>query len=454
MSGSSQQQQPESWEWHGWGTSLCWFANAIGDDADKTSTVCQLLFDELGLSIARYNIGGSRGDEGGYRTGGAVPCCKASPAASGIDLSIDERQLAVLRAARKVAGGDRLRVEAFVNSPPYYWTASGSSKGHHRPLRDNLRREHVADFAAFTADVLDALAAREGIACAAVTPFNEPLSPMWVNTPGNQQEGCYVSLRTADAVSHELGTVMAHRLQQRGTVLSGHEENNVFDALLRWVFSRRRPQRVALHTYTLRNFRPHSFLARVAAAWQDNDLWRRALRRLTRGRELVVSEYAQSGHAGFAQHVLRDLRTLRPSAWMYWQAVEDEGSDWGLLHTALSGNNPAVTRDPKFHLLRIFVSHLRPGMRMFVPADSNAIAACDPDTRRLTKVLLTTKHAKTVAGPCSLTVCSLETPGDGTSTLRIADGDIASLPLHSLVGIVYADVGRLNSLQKNSWNRA
>ncbi len=415
----------DSWAWYGWGTSLCWFADAIGDDADKTAAVCQELFRELGLNIVRYNIGGSPPTGAvGYRTGGAVPCCKTED--GGIDLRLDRRQLNVLRAARAVAPG--LRVEAFVNSPPYFWTASGSSKGHGRRLRDNLRPDRVGDFAGFVADVVSELRQREGIDCAAVSPFNEPLSPMWVH-PSNQQEGCYFSRGTADAV--------VRALRQRGGVpqVSVHEENSVLDALWRRCTSRQRGDRVAVHTYTVRNFRPAGLLSRVVAAFQDNAALRWALRRLTRGGELVVSEYAQSGHAGFAEHVLRDLRTLRPSAWMYWQGVEDAGSDWGLLHTPLVGATGGLPplRDGKYYILRLFVRHLSAGMRMF--AHEDGIAAWDPATGLMNHVFIT--HRETdVFGPCAVSTCPLAEPWRASEqAARVAEDDRVALPAGTLVGV-------------------
>jgi hypothetical protein len=53
--------------------------------------------------------------------------------------------------------------------------------------------------------------------------------------------------------------------------------------------------------------------------------------------KLWVSEFGTGGSAAdLGLHVLRDLVTLRPSAWVYWQAVEDEGSPWGLMTGPIS----------------------------------------------------------------------------------------------------------------------
>lgn len=42
--------------WEGWGTSLAWFAHALGHDPGTRDLVCQLLFSKehgLGLNIVR-----------------------------------------------------------------------------------------------------------------------------------------------------------------------------------------------------------------------------------------------------------------------------------------------------------------------------------------------------------------------------------------------------------------
>ena len=53
--------------------------------------------------------------------------------------------------------------------------------------------------------------------------------------------------------------------------------------------------------------------------------------------KLWVSEFGTGGSAAdLGLHVLKDLVTLKPTAWVYWQAVEDEGSPWGLMTGPIS----------------------------------------------------------------------------------------------------------------------
>jgi hypothetical protein len=129
--------------WEGWGTSLAWFANVIGHHPALTQHICQLLFDPslgLGLNIVRYNIGGGNVQEHveQFRVGGCVPCHRSAPGAP-VDPAADAAQTAVLLAARSL-GADTF--EAFANSPPFYLTVSGNSRGHARPLCNNLPLQH------------------------------------------------------------------------------------------------------------------------------------------------------------------------------------------------------------------------------------------------------------------------------------------------------------------------
>jgi hypothetical protein len=92
--------------------------------------------------------------------------------------------------------------------------------------------------------------------------------------------------------------------------------------------------RVNTHTYN-----SGVFFSKLRAAplkpFQDNALARSRLRRLLHkwgDVPLWVSEFGTGrGALQLARHIVKDLATLLPSAWVYWQAVEDLGAGWGLL---------------------------------------------------------------------------------------------------------------------------
>lgn len=73
---------------------------------------------------ARYNIGGANQEHvQQYRPGAAVPCFVQPDGSYCWD--VDAGQVAMLLGAAQL-GADLF--EAFVNSPPWHWTASGSSR--------------------------------------------------------------------------------------------------------------------------------------------------------------------------------------------------------------------------------------------------------------------------------------------------------------------------------------
>uniref|UniRef100_A0A383WIJ3 Endo-beta-1,6-galactanase-like domain-containing protein n=1 Tax=Tetradesmus obliquus TaxID=3088 RepID=A0A383WIJ3_TETOB len=320
--------------WEGWGTSL-----ASGNDQALLQQLCTLLFSRdasqgLGMNIVRYNIGGADPAAAAeYRTGAAVPCLRRPDGS--YDWGADAAQVAVLLEAVRL-GADI--VEAFVNSPPYFWTVSGSSRGHKQPLRSNLQKQHIQDFAVFCADVLQHFDSKHGIRMQSLSPFNEPASPAWCLQLNNKQEGCYFSKPR----SHKVLRALAQQPALQGTQLIAFEQFCCHDTLSDL---RRMPKdlwpslhRVNTHTYTSKHFFQHPL--KLLLLWQDNTrLWRPLLRRQLQrhgSKPLWVSEFGTGrGPLALAKQIVKDLATLRPTAWVYWQAVEGMGANWGLLEAPL-----------------------------------------------------------------------------------------------------------------------
>lgn len=102
--------------------------------------------------------------------------------------------------------------------------------------------------------------------------------------------------------------------------------------------------RINLHTYTSKHFLPS--VVKPYVVWQDNALWRRSVRKLAQKhrKKIWVSEFGSGrGAIAVAMQVIRDIAQLRPSAWVYWQAVEAPGVGWGLLEVPLEGHADAAT---------------------------------------------------------------------------------------------------------------
>lgn len=86
---------------------------------------------------------------------------------------------------------------------------------------------------------------------------------------------------------------------------------------------------------------------------------------------------------GVARHLTLDLNELQPSAWCYWQAVEEpEGGAWGLLHIPFryQGSRIAVQLKKQYFALMHFSRWIRPNYRILVhdSVSSFLVVAIDP----------------------------------------------------------------------------
>ena len=61
-----------------------------------------------------------------------------------------------------------------------------------------------------------------------------------------------------------------------------------------------------------------------------------------------------------ARHIFRDLETLQPTAWVYWQAVENLGSNWGLLQVDFNDPNVIIIKK-QYYILKHFTRTLKEG---------------------------------------------------------------------------------------------
>lgn len=221
----------------GWGTSLCWWANAAGgwtmrgeSGKEKREELIKLFFSEEGLdlNIVRYNIGG--GDNPNekrhmfhYR---GMPCFKAAPDVE-LDKNADWRQLWILKRAHETRKGD-LITEVFVNSPPWWMTKSLCSAGNFKACDENLDRSRYGDFIGYCADVLEYLRDDLGINADYFVPMNEAASDYWAK--GQRQEGNKVNPGESQS---KMLTAAYEELRRRklSTDITGTDETNPTIAL-------------------------------------------------------------------------------------------------------------------------------------------------------------------------------------------------------------------------------
>lgn len=367
----------------GWGTSLAWWGHVLGQWKDKTkrNEVMDLVFDAdkgLGLNIIRYNIGGGENptiQPNTLRPGGDVPGFQ--PEKGHWDWNADEGQRAVLLAAFKRGA---TIAEAFSNSPPYWMTKSGSATGA-ADGGNNLKDDYYDDFADYLTEVVKHYKEEYGIEFRTLNPLNEPISNWWKK--GNIQEGAHFTLdKQMEIIKKTALSLQAKGLT--GTTVSAPDENSVNETL------------EMIHGYdqdtlnSISQINTHSYNGSQLAELRDLAK--------EKSKKLWMSEYGTGGsepHSHddisstmeLAQRVIFDLRLMQPSAWVYWQAVEDEGAlnNWGFIHSDFKqGESYEITK--QYYAMANFSKFIRPGSRIIVTDDGYSVAAYDVAKKQLTIV--------------------------------------------------------------------
>jgi len=238
----------------GWGTSLSWWAETMGQPGQQHyQQVLDMLFGDGGLrlNIARFNVGGGEhnahddpNEKGGHgdphyqprlhgnahaHPGAEMPAFwREVPRGEHVnthdllylgadkdgnhymfDPQADYYQTKVLADANRLIqhqrGEDgaldvRPLYEAFANSAPDWMTRDDTVTGGPTGL-DNLDPAHYKDYARYLMDFI-VLARKEGFAFSSLEAFNEPDAPWW--TINGSQEGMHVDPDARAAVLDDL----------------------------------------------------------------------------------------------------------------------------------------------------------------------------------------------------------------------------------------------------------
>lgn len=357
----------------GWGTSLCWFANAVGRWPEPhRSAIADALFSPggLGLTFVRYNIGGGENPKHAH-----MPWFRQmegfSPAQGVWNWSADPGQRWMLAAARARGA---TRVEAFSNAPPHWMTLSGCVSGHTDPNHDNLDPRHEAAFVDYLVQVVARFRTEWGVPFDTIDPMNEPYTDYW--RASGRQEGCHFDRASQARLIQRLRTALdEHGLKD--VRISAADETNYDRTIETWksydAATRACVAVINAHAYAT---------ARRAEL--------RALARET-GRPLVMSEVDDGGgsphdHTAIgpalflAGQIIDDLRDLQPLRWTFWQAVEDESGmvdancNWGLIHADLVGQMHSWTPTKKYFAMAQFTKLIRPGATWATCDDPQSIA--------------------------------------------------------------------------------
>jgi galactan endo-1,6-beta-galactosidase len=393
-----------SGRWQGWGSSLAWWARAIGGtgNADYYADLIYTTdlnhgYPGLGLNIVRYNVGGggmnqpseNKGtklqwqmDIHGYWTNPE----SADPSSASWNWALDSNQRTMMLKAQ--ARGANV-FEMFSDSPMWWMNSNHSTAGSDSG-GDCLDPANYNRFSTYLATVARYSAQHWGVKFASVEPFNEP-SATWWKYPV-RQEGCHFDVGTQTKIVRSLRTALDER--HLTTVAVAASDENDFDvALSTWnsfdATTRRSVGKLNAHGY-----------------YQGTESYRgpnrSGLRDAVGDKRLWQSEYGDGDGSGYtmANSIVQDIRSLRPSAWIYWQPVEPDvkASGWGLLNanyvdTGDSRKPDAITRlvrvNRKFFVYGQFTRYLRPGFQLIGVSAATSIAAYDSTSEKLVLIAVT-----------------------------------------------------------------
>lgn len=448
-------------EFEGWGTSLCWWANRIGYNAKLTDEAANAFFGDNGLemNIGRYNVGGGDNvgteDDGSeywhkahiVRSDSAVPgyatdVTKIDTSKKTIeeykseftrvdeecgyawnyDWNADKNQMNVLIAAAKASGEDFI-AEAFSNSPPYFMTESGCSSGNTNSSVDNLRKDSYNAFAAYMSDVIVHWAKEGVIDFQSTTPMNEPDTNYW-GANSNKQEGCHF-----DPGRSQSEIIVAFAKELRAQIAASDNDN--VKALENIIFSASDETSIdsAITNYGSLSNAAKNVVTRIDTHTYSGSK-REELRKTAEaaGENLWMSEvdgaYTAGTDAGemtaalgLAQRIMTDLKGLKSSAWILWNAIDmhsdsttkttlwsNSNNDfasmddlyaavnlnagyWGIAYADHDNSKIAYTK--KYDAFGQFSKYIKPGYAI-IGSDGNTLAAYDPNEGKVVIVAINT----------------------------------------------------------------
>jgi O-glycosyl hydrolase len=384
----------DAYRFQGWGTSLAWWANVVGGwSTPNRERIETELFappdghaNRLGLSVVRYNVGASSTTGNPpvaagmpncvpFRAGAAVPTVVPGPGQPA-DLALDANQVRVLTEARRRIGSSAV-LEAFANSPPWWLTDNQCPQGARTPFTDNLSSAHDGDYAEYLAQVLAAFAAR-GIRFQTVDAFNEPEAP-WGTCATACQEGAHFdpfSGHQSQVLLQLCASLRARGLSTGISAPDGFQPDFTLGQANLWT-----PAAAACVAQL--NTHMYSLVGTDLVPYQGSQRHVLAAYAAATSRRLWMSEVGTGGPAAdlnnalvYSLEIAKDLRYLRPSAWVNWQAVEAAGG-WGLFEAPsfpaeqnVPGSNRPVVETRRFYALEQYSRFIRPGYTILTARDA------------------------------------------------------------------------------------
>lgn len=343
-------------KWDGWGTSLCWWAHVVGSyPSDVREDLMQKFFGYLKFNVVRYNIAGGENPEHHHMEYRAqLPGYQ--DADGKWDWNADAPQRWVLQRAKEL-GADRF--ESFSNSPPYWMTNSQCAAGG-KDGKDNLPESHYDAFAKYLVTVNEHFRTEWGITFETLEPLNEPHVDWW--RQGDRQEGCRVPMGAAQ--SSIIEAVAKHlKAAKSPTKIAASDENTIDIAVKSWDALTPSAQKLVWRINT------HHY-----GGSQQLELAKRAAEAKKR---LWMSEEGDNDPSGLtmAERIVKDVRDMKASAWVYWQVIDTKGSNWGMVDMDLNHRGTEYVTHKKFFAMANFSRFVRPGATIIESGDTHSIAA-------------------------------------------------------------------------------
>lgn len=336
------------------------------------------------------------------------------------DWTADENQLAILEAA-KAASGEDFIAEAFSNSPPYFMTYSGCSSGSVDASSDNLRADSYDAFGKYMADVIAHWAEVGLVDFQSATPMNEPYTNYWI-AKSYKQEGCHFDQGKSES------KVVVSFFNAMREIADTTDNENVKKVIDNMVYSASDETSIdtAITSYQKLSDEAKGIVGRIDThTYSGSD--RKGLCELakTENKNLWMSEvdgaYTAGTKAGnmtaglgISQAIMKDLKGLRATAWIMWNAVDtnvdanndadqddlkdlytarnDQGQ---ILYTPNGGywgialgdhNNEEIILTKKYYAMGQFSRYIRPGATI-IDSTGDSLAAFDPKKKELVIVV-------------------------------------------------------------------
>ncbi|RIB27657.1 Glycoside Hydrolase Family 30 protein [Gigaspora rosea] len=272
--------------------------------------------------------------------------------------------------------------EAFSNSPPYWMTYSNCSSGG-RNSTNNLNFSYYDAYADYLTEVVKWYKGQELI-FRTLEPFNEPTTGLWHEF--GSQEGCTYNYLSMSEIVKRVGSYLNQKGLLNTTTVSMADEGllegeistiSAVDTL--GIFGNNIKSYVSQY-----NTHAYSGIAR-------SPLYHIAKEN---GKRLWMSEWGSwssknmSASIKLSEEILKDMRKLKPVAWVYWQIIEhapngNDGNDYGLIGADF--NNSTVPLDIRlsFYAFAQYTKFIRPGYRIISSNNDDTLAAQDASNKTL-----------------------------------------------------------------------